>query len=64
MSEATQQPPEAAGPAFDEIAEAAAEYRRIIGQPELTDEEADALALEETKAARRARRERQAGGAR
>jgi hypothetical protein len=55
---AAQQPPTPAGPAFDEIAESAAEYRRRTGQPELTDEEAAELAVEETKAVRRARRER------
>jgi hypothetical protein len=56
MGGATQRPPAPAGPAFDEIAEAAAEYRRRIGEPELTDEKADALALDETKAVRRDRR--------
>ena len=61
MTGATQRPPALAGPAFDEIAEAAAEHRHRIGQPELTDEEADALALDETKAARRTRRQRRAG---
>ena len=40
---AAQQPPTPAGPAFDEIAESAAEYRRRTGQPELTDEEAAEL---------------------
>jgi hypothetical protein len=59
VSEAAAQPqPSPAGPAFDEIAESAAGYRRRTGQPELTDEEAEALAAEETKAVRRARRER------
>lgn len=58
MSEAAAQPPSPAGPAFDQIAESAADYRRRTGQPELTDEEAEALAVEETKAVRRARRER------
>lgn len=58
VSEAAAQPASQPGPAFDEIAESAADYRRRTGQPELTDEEAEALALEETRAVRRARRER------
>jgi hypothetical protein len=58
VSEATAQPPRPSAPAFDEIAESAADYRRRTGQPELTDEEADELAAEETKAVRRGRRER------
>ncbi len=61
MRGATQRPPEPAGPPFDDIAEAAAEYRRRMGQPELTAEEADALALDESKTVRRARRDRLAG---
>jgi hypothetical protein len=56
VTEAAARPP--AGPAFDEIAESAAEYRRRNGQRELTDEEADLLALEEARAVRQARRER------
>ena len=48
-------------PPFDDIAEAAAEYRRRMGQPELTAEEADALALDESKTVRRTRRDRLAG---
>jgi hypothetical protein len=59
MSEAvSQEPPASSGPAFDEIAESAAEYRRRNGEPELTDDEAMALAVEETKAVRRERRDR------
>ena len=58
MSEAAAQPPSQSGPAFDEIAASAADYRHRTGQPELTDEEAETLAAEETKAVRRGRRER------
>lgn len=50
--------PHPMGPAFDEIADSAADYRRRTAQPELTDEEAGRLALEESKAVRRARRDR------
>jgi hypothetical protein len=58
MSEAAAQPPIPAAPAFDEIAESAADHRRRNGQAELADEEAEALAIEETKAVRWARRSR------
>lgn len=58
MSQAAAQPLRLAGPAFDEIAESAADYRRRTDQPELTDQEAAALSVEETKAVRWARRER------
>jgi hypothetical protein len=64
MSEAAQQPPTPPGPAFDKIAKSAAEYRRRIGEPELTDEEAETLALEETRAVRQERRERLTRGKR
>lgn len=56
VSEAASEPLDLPLPSFDEIAASAAEYRRRIGQPELTDEEADLLALEESRAVRRARR--------
>lgn len=58
MSEAPRQPPTPSGPAFDAVAESAAEFRRRIGQADLTDAEAEALAAEETTAVRRARRDR------
>jgi hypothetical protein len=64
VGEAVAQPPTPAGPAFDDIAESAADYRRRTGRPALTEEEAEALALEETKAVRRARQERLTGATR
>jgi hypothetical protein len=61
---ASKQVPTAPGPAFDEIAESVAEYRRRDGEPDPTEDEVLALAVEETKAVRRGRRERLAHSSR
>ena len=61
---ASKQVPKAPGPAFDEIAESAAEYRRRNGEPDPTEDGVMALAVEETKAVRRGRGERLARSSR